>query len=216
MNREPGQLPQGATGPSAAATWRTCAFTTIAVSALAATTLLVWQHTTPHLRGAGLGRADLRKAVLNNVDLAGANLVGGDFRGAQLRRANLTAANMAQSDFRGAVLERATLRGANLAGTNLSAADLRSTDLSNANLSSATLNGTDLRGANLQGANLQGADFVNAVYDGTTRWPVARLPGQDTPVAAAAKVGAGTGLSSMPLPQSLRSGIESTRISGGG
>lgn len=88
--------------------------------------------------------ANLRCAMLNNLDLSNANLSW-----AKLNWANLSKTNLSGVDLTAADLTNTDLSGANLGGANLSLADLRG-----ANLNQANLNGTNLRGAKLNEADL--------------------------------------------------------------
>jgi uncharacterized protein YjbI with pentapeptide repeats len=89
--------------------------------------------------------ANLRRAVLDEVNLTGTQLTG----------AYLTESRLKKTIFTNANLVEACLARANLSGANLQNADLR-----NANLAKATLEGTDLRGADLRGAYLGGVTFA--------------------------------------------------------
>jgi hypothetical protein len=122
--------------------------------------------------------ADLRKAILNGVnlhmanlsvtDLSGANLSGAGLSGADLAGANLSGANLSGANLTGANLSvtnlsRSNLSRAGLSRSNLTGADLTGANLTGANLSEAILTGAILTGANLTGANLSGAALVRAI-----------------------------------------------------
>jgi hypothetical protein len=88
--------------------------------------------------------ANLRCAMLNNLDLSKANLSW-----AKLNWANLSRTNLCGVDLTAADLTNANLSGANLKGANLSLADLRGADLNQANLSDTNLKGAKLNEADL-------------------------------------------------------------------
>ena len=92
------------------------------------------------------------------ADLTEADLTGAYLRGAYLIRANLRGAILKEVDFTGAILVKANLRWVDLRGADLTGAILTASDFTAADLSGAFLIGADLRGADhLQGANLTGA-----------------------------------------------------------
>lgn len=91
---------------------------------------------------------NLRKAHLENSDLAHAIL-----RDVYLRRAYLSHANLSFADLREANLSGADLTGANLTGANLAGANLR---------------GAKLNKAIIKDANLMSAILVDADFTGTT------------------------------------------------
>jgi hypothetical protein len=123
------------------------------------------------LAGANLGRADLSEANLGGADLSGADLSRAILdrailAGATLTKANLTGAILPTANLIAANLDGATLAGANLGQANLGAAKLGGADLKGANLSSALLQGTNLSGADLGGANLELASLVGTDLTG--------------------------------------------------
>ena len=71
------------------------------------------------LRGANLGRADLRGADLYGANLGEANLYGANLRGANLGGANLANANLANADLGEADLANANLRGVHLGAPSM-------------------------------------------------------------------------------------------------
>jgi uncharacterized protein YjbI with pentapeptide repeats len=120
------------------------------------------------LTGADLTKANLRLAVLTEIELVRVNLSGSDLNGAILNGANLAWTELEGSDLSMAELSRAdlswtVLRKANLPGADLSGAKVRLADLAGANLLGANLTGADLSGANLSKADLRGADLSGAV-----------------------------------------------------
>ena len=88
--------------------------------------------------------ANLRCALLNDLNLSAVNLSY-----AKLNKANLSKTNLSGSDLTAADLSDANLSGADLRGANLSRADLRGANLSQANLNNANLRGTKLNKADL-------------------------------------------------------------------
>ena len=92
-------------------------------------------------------------------------------------RANLRNALLQQVDLHDADLQRADLNGARLSVSdlmraNLSGADLRGADLWMSDMKDTRLEGTDLRGANLKDVtNLTSAQLGEAVVDATTILP---------------------------------------------
>lgn len=125
--------------------------------------------------------ADLRNALLNDVQLpeasfsgallSEANLSSSDltnslFAGAMLNKAKLSSAKLQNATFAGANLVKAELRHADLRGANMQKANLEDANLLRANLRNATLNG-----ANLKNANLDQAILTEVSYDEATVWP---------------------------------------------
>ena len=102
-------------------------------------------------------RADLREAVLTEVDLSGANLSRAD-----LRKAFLLNANLRQADLSGANLSGAFMRESDLTKANLNHADLQEANLGWAYLREADLSGANLERAYLGWASLYGADLSEA------------------------------------------------------
>ncbi len=136
------------------------------------------------LSNADLEDADLRFALLTNVDLSNADLGNADLRFAVLTNVNLTGVDLAGAD-----LNSAELDGVNLAGADLSDVDLGSAILTGAqgqlaastNLSvpagyvlhnqylvgpGAILTGADLSGIDVDGIDLSGADLTGATLTG--------------------------------------------------
>ena len=160
---------------------------------------------TADLHGANLGRADLRRFILNGVNLHGANLEGADLRQCNLDRADLTHANLARANLEEASFQEAHLESANLEGANLDiahfndsicrlarfnsaqadgaifeGADLEGTIWNNADMEFASLRYSTLNGANLVGAKLARADFTGAILGKGRRrmeYPVGDLIG---------------------------------------
>lgn len=94
-----------------------------------------------------LSRADLRGAILTDLDLGRIDLSFADLSGTDMRGTNLTRANLIQAN-----LSTAHLGRANLTEANLTKANFASSSLCGANLLGATLQDTNLYGANLSGA----------------------------------------------------------------
>lgn len=94
--------------------------------------------------------ANLRCAMLNELNLSKANLSW-----AKLNWANLSKTNLSGADLTAADLGHANLNEADLRGANLSLADLRG-----ANLNQVNLSGANLRGAKLDEANLTLDDYT--------------------------------------------------------
>lgn len=88
--------------------------------------------------------ANLRCAMLNELNLSKANLSWAKLNWANLSRIDLSGADLTAADLSHANLSEADLRGA-----NLSLADLRGADINLANLSGANLRGTKLNESNL-------------------------------------------------------------------
>jgi uncharacterized protein YjbI with pentapeptide repeats len=100
-----------------------------------------------------LASADLKAAVMPNInlqeaDLSDSNLQGADLSGADLSQADLSRAN----------LHAARLVGANLTGANLVGANFSDTDLTDARLDKTYLRLADFTRANLTRATLVEAD----------------------------------------------------------
>lgn len=87
-----------------------------------------------NLRCAMLNELNLSKANLSWAKLNWANLSRIDLSGADLTAADLSHANLSEADLRGANLSLADLRGANINQANLSGANLRGAKLNEANL----------------------------------------------------------------------------------
>ena len=129
------------------------------------------------LRGAMLEQVDLHEVDLVGAQLRGASLGGADLRGSMLEDTDLREANLRFANLEGATLEGAMLEGADLWGATLAGADLRGADLRgatavdavfrDANLTNTHLQGSCLRQADLAGANLAGADLAGAILTGT-------------------------------------------------
>lgn len=129
------------------------------------------------LAGAGWPGIDLRRALLNETNLAGADLSGANLRGAKarlavLRRANLHSATLNEvradhADFSGADLSKATalrarFRSAVFSGAELSEADLSGSDCQRAAFSDARLRATKFVAADLSDSVLDEADLTDA------------------------------------------------------
>ena len=95
--------------------------------------------------GTSLRHADLRGAILRDVNLRGADLCGTDLSYADLSGANLRGTDLYYADLRDAILRGADLSNADLIDANLCCADLNNANLSNANLSGANLCGANIR-----------------------------------------------------------------------
>lgn len=111
--------------------------------------------------------ANLRCALLNELNLSEANLSwaklsGANLSGANLSGADLTAADLCEANLSGANLSQTLLVRTNLTRANLGLADLRGACLSKALLSEVNLSEADLRSANLRLADLRGADLSQA------------------------------------------------------
>lgn len=137
------------------------------------------------LRGAILKELDLRRARLNGALLARADLFGSDLSGAQFCGADLSEVraanvNLAGADLRGTTLRNAFLVKANLNGARLNGADLHEArikgvtldraDLSGANLSQTHLNRSTLNEANLSGAKLLEVDIQETDLPDNMLW----------------------------------------------
>jgi len=137
-----------------------------------------------------LNGADLRGAILHEVDLRGVDLRGADLREAFLHRANLSEADLSitrlnrvvliGADLLQANLHRAYLFQASLYKANLSKANLNEAWLVEANLSKADLSGADLREAYLSSANLIKAKVTTEQLDKATSLQGATLPDGST------------------------------------
>jgi uncharacterized protein YjbI with pentapeptide repeats len=123
-------------------------------------------------RGTDLTEAHLVKMANFVGDLAGMDLAGADFAMASLTGAHFVGANLRKADLMGADLSMAHLMGADLTGANLTGANLTGAHLTGARLAQAHLTGAHLReailaqahliGAHLAGANLRKADLMEA------------------------------------------------------
>ncbi len=132
--------------------------------------------------GSKFTEANLRNAILKDLNLEGVNfshaflekadlrqsdLTTAIFQGANLKLVNLENANLKDSDFTGANLQGANLKNTNLTGCNFTGADLKGANLNGANiedaiLKNANLSGVDLSKRNLSGKNLSEAILINA------------------------------------------------------
>lgn len=107
-----------------------------------------------------VGRFNLHKSVLKDIELSKAN-----FSGADLTQADLSSANLFDTDLSGA-----DLVGANLSGSDLTGADLSGADLTRANLTGARLWNADLSNAKLVEVNLTDADLWQSRLCNTRLW----------------------------------------------
>ena len=137
--------------------------------------------------------ADLRFAVLHNLDLTGFDIRGVLFDGAELSESNFEGLDLCGSSFIGANLTAArlvaigqdnplfwsgciplnlsdaTLTGANLARGNFSRANFEGAGMAastvvQTNFQDATLKGADLSGANMYMASVDNANFESALF----------------------------------------------------
>lgn len=124
------------------------------------------------LSNLNLRHANLRSTYLNDSTFSDADLTDAELKFTRLKKADLSKATLTRASLTSADLSNAKLVNANLFMASLHKADLTDADLSNASLSfanlnkatlvNATLTGADLTGANLTGANLIFADLSNA------------------------------------------------------
>ncbi|MEE2730761.1 MAG: pentapeptide repeat-containing protein [Pseudomonadota bacterium] len=119
------------------------------------------------LTGVNFTGADLAQADLSFVDLERSELSNTNLQGIHMIGARLSGSNLFDADLSGAELTRAQLNSTNMAGAFLDGAVLNNTNLQKANLREATLtqahlNEANLRQANLRGADLTGADLIGA------------------------------------------------------
>lgn len=117
-----------------------------------------------------LSKVNLSWAKLSLANLSGTNLSEADLTAADISEANLSEANLSQTYLVRTNLTKANLCLADLRGADLSHADLREASLSEADLRGANLSLADLRGAdlervNLSGANLKGAKLTEALLE---------------------------------------------------
>jgi len=138
--------------------------------------------------------ADLRYALLDDVELSQADLAGVNLTDASLVGADLSFANLQGASLKGATLGTApgaggaaSLRGAYMINVDLTDADLRSVDLTaahlygaasdalfvraaldSANLTDAILAGAVFTDATLNATVLNGAQLANASFEGAT------------------------------------------------
>ncbi|PWU23637.1 hypothetical protein C5B42_02300 [Candidatus Cerribacteria bacterium 'Amazon FNV 2010 28 9'] len=115
-------------------------------------------------------RADLREAIMSDLDLRRVDLSGADLRGADLTKSNLTGADLCLANLSGAFISEANLTGADLLQANLSHTSLFGTFLD-----SAHLRGANLGGANLAEGNLSAACLIGAKMDAETNLAGARI-----------------------------------------
>ena len=107
-----------------------------------------------------LNQVNLSWAHLSWANLSGTNLSGADLTAADISEANLSEANLSHTYLVRTNLTKANLRLADLRGADLSQADLQEADLSEADLRGANLSLADLRGADLDRVNLSGANLT--------------------------------------------------------
>ena len=114
----------------------------------------------PNLQG-----ADLRKQILNKLNLSGIHFLGAKFSGAYLYSANFSGADCFGADFCNAKLPGADFSGASLLDANLSGTHVMGgSNFSDANLSSANLTDANLSGAIFTGAQLTGTNLSGTVF----------------------------------------------------
>jgi len=119
-----------------------------------------WRHDHPDID------PDLRKAMLEGLDLAGFELGRANLREACLSKAILSGASLVEADLTDAKLCGATLKKAFLAGADLHRADLYGADLTGASLECADFSEANLRTADLRRADLWVARFTGANLSG--------------------------------------------------
>lgn len=112
--------------------------------------------------------ANLRCALLNELNLSGVKLGWSKLSLANLSKANLSGADLTAADLSEVNLSEADLSKACLSEANLSKADLRGANLSLADLRRANISQTNLSGANLKGAKLNKADLIRATISDET------------------------------------------------
>ena len=103
-------------------------------------------------------KANLRKVIFADMDLADSILSNTDFFGADLSNTVLRSANLSHANFHNANLTNTNLDNANLSNATLSGLDLLNADLTGAKFTNANLSNT-----NLMGADLIGIEFANAI-----------------------------------------------------
>lgn len=113
------------------------------------------------------GKAETRKAFLEELVAQGKSLAGADLRKAdlsfaELEGADFTGAMLDGSCFRGAHLKDATFRGASAIATRFDGADVQRGRFEAADLSRAEFGGSLLTWSNFRGARLDDADFTRA------------------------------------------------------
>ena len=123
------------------------------------------------LNGADLGKAHLRRAILNGAYLQGATLTEAHLQEAELVQAHLQGTSLRLAHLQGAFLMEARMQEVKLSKAYLQGAYIWGTYLQGANLYGAHLQGayiwkTYLQGANLYGAHLQGADLSEVRLQG--------------------------------------------------
>jgi uncharacterized protein YjbI with pentapeptide repeats len=112
--------------------------------------------------------ANLRCALLSELNLSGVKLAWSKLSLANLSKANLSGADLTAADLSEVNLSGADLSKACLNEANLSQADLRRANLSLADLRRANISQTNLSGANLRGAKLNKADLIRAIISDET------------------------------------------------
>jgi uncharacterized protein YjbI with pentapeptide repeats len=113
----------------------------------------------------------LRRRLVEGSDFSGANLKKAVLAELDVPRARLRGANLSQCDLRKADLRWSDLRGARLKGSQLDGALFDGADLMGADLRYSTLLGSVFEGARLGGIRLRGA-----IWDETTVWPRGFIP----------------------------------------
>jgi hypothetical protein len=140
--------------------------------------------------GTPTARADLRGALMPQVNLKGVRLRRARLQGANLTRANFEDADLVNIEGRDADFGFANFTGALLVSSDLTHGHFRGATLSHVQLRHAQLSGTglykvDLRGANLTGAHMdESTVLAGAALDSCTQvadviWNGALLAGVD-------------------------------------
>ena len=134
-----------------------------------------WEEMRANLDGADISNTDLRFANLKYAILNDINFYKSNLRGANLCTTSLQHTNLSYADFRGATLNDtyifnsnfahadfgdASLIGAYLSHSNLTKADFQGANLAWADLRNCVFDDTDLRDCNFMYANLRGSKYV--------------------------------------------------------
>ena len=134
-----------------------------------------WKEMRANLDGADISNTDLRFANLKYAILNDVNFYKSDLRWANFYTTSLQHTNLSYADFRGATLNDAyicdsnlahadfgdaSLVGAYLSHSNLTKADFQGVNLAWADLRDCVFDNTDLRDCNFMYSNLRGSKYV--------------------------------------------------------
>lgn len=131
-----------------------------------------------NLKGAILRELDLTNICLSQADLTGADLSKANLTNAKLKGANLTGASLVEANLTIADLTRAKLNNADLSYADLTQADLSYAKLQDANLYESKLRNTRFFRADLTDAALRYADLTDADFEYSNLEPAILSPSE--------------------------------------